>query len=134
MAFVDELFAALMSWAVTLSGYPAPAHMPEVRRISHEQLERLACDSKPCKVIGWHPPGDIIYIDSRLDLTGDIFADSIVVHEMVHFLQEKAGAYTLGCAASIGAEREAYTVQREFLVRYGDWRPAGATVHGTGCQ
>lgn len=130
---MNELFAALMSWAVTLSGYPAPDHLPAIIRVPHSEMVHLACNDHDCKVLGWHPPGDTIYLDNRLDLTGDTFADSILVHEMVHFLQEKAGAFELGCQGSIGAERQAYAVQREFMVRYGDWRPVGATVHGTGC-
>jgi len=130
---MDELFSVLLSWAVTLSGYPTPDHPPTVARVSHAEIERLACDGQPCNVLGWHPPGDVVYLDSRLDLAGDIYADSILVHEMVHFLQEQSGAFEAGCHAAIGAERQAYAVQREFLVRYGDWRPVGATVHGTGC-
>ncbi|HUN91757.1 MAG TPA: hypothetical protein VMU33_06855 [Burkholderiaceae bacterium] len=131
---MNELFATLMSWAVTLSGLPPPVQLPEVLRVPHEELERLACDGRTCNVLGWHPPGNTVYLDNRLDLTSDIYADSILVHEMVHYLQEKSGAFQTDCRGYLGAERQAYAVQREFLVRYGDWRPAGGSIHGTGCQ
>jgi hypothetical protein len=133
---MEQLYAVLMSWAVTLSGYSAPGLMPEVKMVPHAYLVEKACNGRECKVLGWFPPGETIYVDARLDPQDDLFATSILVHEMVHYLQQQSGKYAgpHSCANSLAMEREAYGVQREFLLRYGVYRPVGASMHAVGCE
>lgn len=132
---MNELFAILMSWAVTLSGYAPPADMPYVLPVSASYLQAAACNGQPCKVMGWFPPGDTIYLDERLDPYENLLASSVVVHEMVHYLQYvKAGGLPPSCEDVIALEREAYGVQREYLMRYGVYQPVGASMHHVGCE
>ena len=125
-----ELCAVLLSWALHLSEFQAPAgQCPEIQRVSHGELERRACSGRPCKVLGWYPgSGDVIYVDDRLDIDNDLFHSSIVLHEIVHWLQGHAGTLLLGCAQSIAAEREAYHIQQQFLNAYGSYHPTGTVV------
>lgn len=131
---MTDLNAILLSWAVTLSGMPTPTAEPVVARVEHADLVRDACAGRDCKVVGWFPPGNVIYLDQRLDPEGDLWAASIVVHEMVHYLQHQRDptGFT-DCGRAIALEREAYGVQREFLLRYGVYRPVGASMHSVGC-
>jgi hypothetical protein len=134
---MNELYAALMSWAVTLSGYPAPATQPEVVKVPHAELVQKACVGHECKVLGWFPPGNTIFIDDRLDPQKDLRASSIVVHEMVHYLQQESKKFDLAqrtCQTTIALEREAYGTQREFFLRYGVYQPVGASMHAVGCE
>jgi hypothetical protein len=133
---MHELYAVLMSWAVTLSGYAEPATRAEVVSVPASYLAEHACGGRPCKVLGWFPPGNRMYLDERLDPRNDLFAASVLVHEMVHFLQYESGRHTGGrfCEDVIRLEREAYAVQREFLLRYGVYRPVGASMHHVGCE
>jgi hypothetical protein len=132
---MDELYAILMSWAVTLSGYPAPAQMPEIVKVPHSYLVQAACNGRECKVMGWFPPGKTIYLDERLDPQNNLHASSVVVHEMVHYLQHLArGEQPHECANSIAMEREAYQVQRDYIVRYGVYQPVGVSMHHVGCE
>ncbi len=64
---MTELYAILMSWAITLSGYCAPASQPEIVMAPHSYLVDAACAGRECKVLGWFPPGETIYLDNRLD-------------------------------------------------------------------
>jgi hypothetical protein len=133
---MHEMFAILMSWAVTLSGYPRPATAPEIVMVPHSYLVAEACGGRECKVLGWYPPGQKIFLDDRLDPTDSLYASSIVVHEMVHFLQQQFGHFEegLSCASALSREREAYAVQREFLLRSGVYQPVGASMHAVGCK
>lgn len=133
---MHELYAILMSWAVTLSGLPAPEKMPEVTLVSHAELVKAACSGRECKVMGWFPPGETIHLDQRLNPQDNLLASSVVVHEMVHYLQHQAAARELpfDCAATIALERQAYGVQREFLLRYGVYQPVGVSMHKVGCD
>ena len=143
---MDELIAVMMSWAVTLSGYPAPDTLPQVRLVPHAVLAAQACNGQACNVLGWFPPGDVIYLDDRLDLEADLVADSILVHEMVHYLQQQARGQAAWqqpmlqtalrhstCTSNIDAERQAYQAQREYLVRYGVFRTVGSGMSGGHC-
>jgi hypothetical protein len=132
----DELHATLLSWAVDLSGLPAPQQAPKVQRMPHAFFVESACHGRECKVLGWFPPGGTVYVDDRLDPRGNLLAASIVVHEMVHYLQYRAAEQGLAfsCAQAIALERQAYGAQREFITRYGVYRPVGASMHQVGCQ
>jgi hypothetical protein len=132
---VQELYAALLSWAVTLSGHPAPVQAPDVVPVSHRYLVDGACAGRECKVLGWFPPGHTIYIDERLDPQENLLASSIVVHEMVHYLQQESRqGKPYDCTEALALEREAYHAQREFLLRYGVLQPVGISMHRVGCE
>lgn len=133
---MDELMGILMSWAVLLSGYTAPAQSPQLVRVPASYLSAAACHGRPCKVMGWFPPGQQIYLDERLDPRASVYASSVLVHEMVHYLQQESGKFGTphSCESTIAMEREAYAAQREFLLRYGVYQPVGASMHHVGCE
>lgn len=139
---MDEILAVLMSWAVTLSGYPSPAEMPRVVAVDHRYFVDNACGGHECKVLGWYARGKTLYVDRRLDYRDSLYASSIVVHEMVHYLQHldqerqaaRTGSGDAICPSAIAMEREAYGVQREYLLRYGEYRPVGISMHSVGCE
>jgi hypothetical protein len=135
-SLLDELYSVLLSWAVTLGGYPAPDHKPIVQMVSHSYLNRVACGGRECKVMGWFPPGDTIYLDDRLDPEHNLLASSVVVHEMVHYLQHLSGKYhaPYSCQDSLAMEREAYEAQRGYLLAYGVYQPVGVSMHDVGCE
>ena len=140
-----DLYAALLSWAVTLSGYPAPAVPPVVVTKPHAFFVAQACNGQPCKVLGWYAGGKNVYVDETLDPENSLFASSIVVHEMVHYLQGVArgddamrngAAFNVApsCEQSIQWEHEAYAVQREYILRYGTFLPVGSSMLHVHCE
>jgi len=130
---MGELVAVLMSWAVQLSGYPAPASVPEVEPVSHAWLVAQACGGVACNVRGWLPPGQRIYLDVRLDPVNDTMDSSVLLHELVHYLQRESGRFGNDCSAAIDKEREAYATQRSFLAAYGHHAPMFIAIHGLAC-
>jgi hypothetical protein len=142
---VSELYAALLSWAITLSGYPAPQRLPEIVKQPHSFFVQQACNGHECKVMGWYAGGNKLYIDATLDPENDLLASSVVVHEMVHYLQAVArGDDALKSGAAFGAaptcqqlvrwEYEAYAVQREYILRYGTYLPVGISMLHAHCE
>ena len=142
---MTEIYASLLSWAVTLSGYPAPAEPPVVVIQPHAYFVEHACHGQECKVLGWYAGGRNVYVDQTLDAESSLFASSIVVHEMVHYLQGvargddalKAGAafsVAPSCEQSVSWEREAYAVQREYIMRYGAYLPVGTAMMDVHCD
>jgi hypothetical protein len=142
---MTDLFATLLSWAVTLSGYPAPAEPPNVVVEPHAFFVHRACNDRECKVLGWYAGGKDLYIDESLDPQNSLFASSIVVHEMVHYLQGvargddalKGGAafnVAPSCKQLVHWEFEAYAVQREYILRYGTYLPVGSAMLDAHCE
>jgi hypothetical protein len=133
---MNELYAIMMSWAMALTGYPAPSSPAEVVMVSHGHLVENACSGSECKVLGWFPPGSKIFLDNRLNPHESLYASSVLVHEMVHYLQQESGRWGKphGCAALVDMEREAYAIQRKYLTRYGVYQPVGASMHAVGCE
>jgi hypothetical protein len=142
---MSDLYATLLSWAVTLSGYPAPPEAPVVVAKPHAFFVENACERRECKVLGWYAGGRNLYIDETLDPEDNLFASSIVVHEMVHYLQAVArGDASLAggaafdsvpsCQQLVHWEFEAYAVQREYILRYGTYLPVGGAMRDAHCE
>jgi len=142
---MTDLYATLLSWAVTLSGYPAPAEPPVIVPKPHAFFVQQACHGQECKVLGWYAGGRNLYVDEALDPENNLFASSIVVHEMVHYLQGVArgddalasgAAFTVrpSCTQVVRWEREAYSVQREYIMRYGAYLPIGVSMSHVQCE
>lgn len=131
---MDEILSIMMSWAVTLSGFPAPAQMPIVEMVPHSYMVEKACRGMECHVQGWFPGGQTIYIDQKLDPANGLYDSSVLLHEMVHYLQQESrrmGQTT--CKSNVESERQAYGAQREYLMRYGAYMPVGSSMHNMMC-
>jgi hypothetical protein len=137
---MSALYAALLGWAVALSGYNAPPDATELEivKVSHAYLIEHACGGRECKVLGFYPVGrgTRLYIDERLDVDGDTFAASIVVHEMVHYLQGQSGKFQTAqnCEEAIAQEKEAYLAQQQFLTAYGMHYPLHIVLSTMTCS
>lgn len=139
-----EVASGLMSWAVKLSSYPAPAHMPTIEFVSQDFFEKNACDGRHCKVWGWYPNTgrDVVYVHERMRpvLTDgsdpkSLLAASIVLHEFVHYLQAVNRNFApYRCEEALDLEREAYRLQNAYILSYGRYMPVGMSMHGANCE
>ena len=111
-----ELMPALVSALDQLSKYHRPAALPEVIRVPHERIEALVCKAK-CGALAAYRPGEGIYLDQRLKPETQLFDRSILLHELVHYLQDMSDE--LGnmrpCQRWYQREQEAYAIQKVFL-------------------
>lgn len=123
---LQDLMAELMIFIVSSTGYSAVPDLPEVAPITRPRLEQRVC-GKPCPVLALFDPEQGILVDESLDLVGDPAAQSVVLHELVHFLQwNAAGRPASQCDEWLAREREAYRVQFAWLSSLDfDWRDSG---------
>lgn len=135
-----EMCAVLLSWAVHFSGYPNPGQCPEVVSVQHATMEQMACTGHKCKVLGWYPgSGQTIYLDAVMEQdlasnTTNTYATSILVHELVHYLQwVNHKLDNFNCEVALAAEREAYQVQRNYVDAFGTYVPVGQALHSFAC-
>jgi hypothetical protein len=113
-ALLTELFLSIHD----IGGYAVPEVYPEVRQISKIEIQQRACKG-PCGVKAFYTPDEGVFIDETLDISRDVHARSILLHELVHYVQAESGrfdAMTNACVRSNRAEAEAYRVQNLYLV------------------
>lgn len=122
-----------MSWAVVLSGYPAPSVIPDVVAVPPAHIAEKICGGARCAVVAFlDRDADRVYVDERMDVESNTQAQGYLVHEFVHHLQRQAGKLHAGmsCAGRQALEREAYGVQLRFLSESGEAGGAPATALG----
>ena len=113
---LGEVLASLLIFAQSATGYALPEDPPWIAFAPHAELPAGGMQ-RPCKIYGWYPRGKIIYLDDRLDPVHEVRARSILLHELVHYMQQVHGAFSGGseCENWSRREREAYSVQARWL-------------------
>lgn len=112
-----KLLAVLLSWTVNLSSYDHPGEAPNLLFESHTFFVETACHgNEKCDAVAWYDNNGSIYLDERLKGNTDAYTRSVVVHELVHYLQDISGKYPdMDCDLYAEREREAYSVQKQYL-------------------
>jgi uncharacterized protein DUF6647 len=126
-SLVVELFTTIQ----LLAGYPVPETGPDIHIVPHAVIEEKICRTQCKRIKAFYHPDWGVYLDESLDVAGDAFDRSILLHELMHHVQHSAGAYeTLpsDCERRNAEEHEAYKVQNKYLAAIGDLRrvPIGA--------
>jgi hypothetical protein len=120
--------AKLAVIAAHLSGYLLPAQLPVVHELNRQEMIARACaegadawDSNvlilSCPVVGMYADDDQIYVDAEVaNKSGLGFdEDSVVIHELTHWLQHHAGKAGFECPRIEEREREAYHIQNIYI-------------------
>lgn len=114
-----ELVTIYLRHAAEFSRYDMPKHrqQPIGLLMPDAWFTTVACPlTRTCRVVGmwvWLRP-DIVYINARVTLDQ---MPQYLVHELVHYLQGKAGwAGSQKCADISAHEAEAYVAQHLYLV------------------
>lgn len=112
-SMVAELFATIH----LLSGYPVPEPLPSVQFVPLATMQAMVCKG-PCAVKAFYTPAQGVVIDEKLDVKGDTYARSILLHELVHHAQHVSGrfeALDTPCRRWQAKEVEAYEIQHKYL-------------------
>jgi len=130
-----QLLPALLSAVRQLSKYRVPTGLPEIYRVSQERLQEMACSGK-CAVLGTYQPGVGIFLDERLKPETSLFDRSVLLHELVHYVQETNGelANMRPCARWYHREQEAYAIQKNFLRLVGSPVRVGYSANQPTCD
>jgi len=123
-----------MAWASLLSGYEYPEIMPLIVYADHSHFVEKLCDGvdtkkDPCVGRAYYNDEEDarIYLNTKyweINKEWTPYQTSIIVHEMVHYLQDLSGKYDgytawntdKLCAARKERQIEAYTTQDKYLL------------------
>lgn len=101
--------------AAGMSGLPMPDRPPTIVLAKQAKLQEMACSGRPCPAVrGVTMPDGRIWLDESLDFSDPEDA-SILLHEVVHYLQWSRSGPVRSCDDWRRREIHAYTVQMEAL-------------------
>lgn len=113
---MNELVWPMILWIVALTPYPLPQQPPSIEMVPPQAIYDEVCGGKKCPTLGY-TDGGVVRLDFRIGLrTEDPFAQSVLLHELVHYEQEHSGRYSVrNCASWRAKETEAYQLQARWL-------------------
>lgn len=140
---LDEptLIDALLDALPSLARYPRPAEPPRLIYLPTEKIRTQAC-SVPCPVLAYYAGGRDIFLDHSLNPLISLFDRSVLLHEMVHYLQAQqpdemlaleAASPRVRCRIWYAREYEAYAVQQSFLTLVHSRANAGKVPGRSNC-
>ncbi len=131
-----ELMPALVSAIDQISKYQRPVAVPEILRVPHARIEAVVCNGARCAALAAYRPGEGIYLDDRLHPETSLFDRSILLHELVHYLQDMSGEHgdVKPCMRWYLREQEAYAIQKIFLFSTGSPTRVGYSAHKSTCE
>jgi len=116
-ADLTQLVAQLLMAIHTISGYPLPDAGPAVRLASLSEMQAMVCRG-PCQVRGFYTRENGVVLNETLDLAHDTTARSVLLHELVHYVQQLNGKFEKlpdRCDRWFAREYEAYEIQNAYL-------------------
>ena len=118
---MPKLVDSLLGTISKLSKYPKPDTAPRISRISRAQIEQTICRG-PCTLRAWYLPEEGIFLDESLRPETDLVHRSILLHELVHFVQDvnSEAASMDACHRWLYREQEAYELQNQYLALIGN--------------
>lgn len=126
-----ELMAWLLSWAVFFTGYSMPDQLPVIQFVPHSFFVQHTCNNvdtpeNPCSTRAmYHDKIDgVIFLDEAFKDNINGYVKSIIIHEMVHYLQDMSGDWEeienwqreIFCQERQYRQREAYMAQDKYVL------------------
>jgi hypothetical protein len=113
------LIGLLLTLAAEQTGESLQSAPPALTRVDQQEIAQIVC-GRPCPARAAYLPDRGILFDASLDPLGDLYARSILLHELVHHVQERAARFSdlPECCRWAAREREAYDIQRRYLIRH----------------
>jgi hypothetical protein len=133
-AELNTLAKHLLSEIEHLSRYWKSKELPAISMVSQDEINRVVC-KKPCAVRAAYIPDRGVLLADNLDPLNVPLDRSILVHELVHYLQEINNRYSdlTPCKRWFQREHEAYAVQNQYLYRINANRHVGGMLEPSMC-
>jgi hypothetical protein len=92
---INELIVALLLWITSHTEYKNPIKYPSIEFVEQKELSELAC-KMDCEILAYTPiePKYKIFLSNTLDPLNDVCHRAILMHEIIHVLQEEQGVFS----------------------------------------
>lgn len=122
------LMRELLQSIASVSDYEPDRALPPVFQLPQYRIEAKVCD-EPCDVRAAYVPREGIYLSGNLDPVHEPLDRGVLVHELVHYLQQGHPKFVgmNPCERERRKEVEAFAIQNAYLARLG--RPERAVFY-----
>ena len=113
---MEKLVSDLLVALDQITKYRIPDALPKVRKVPGHVVQQYACQ-KPCGALAVYRTGEGVYLDEAMEPETNVFARSVLLHELVHYVQDmnKELVDIKECERWYRREQEAYALQKRFL-------------------
>lgn len=122
---ITELVAELFLAIKLIAGYPAPAVAPQIHLLGSAEIRQALCRGPCGDIKAFYLPDRGVFVNAALDFDHDVTARSVLLHELVHHVQDLSGRFekiVSQCDRWYSKELEAYEVQNEYLRQHHETR------------
>jgi hypothetical protein len=118
-----------------LSRYWSSKALPTITLVTQDEINQVVC-KKPCAVRAAYMPDRGVLLAETLDPVNVPLDRSILVHELVHYLQEINNRFSdlTPCKRWFQREHEAYAVQNQYLYKINANRHVGGMLEPSMCK
>ena len=117
MSALTQIIPELIAIVVGYGTFSSVSGAPTVSFVSPGTIAQEVC-GRPCPAYAMFDPDRGILLDERLDPLNDVNARSILLHELVHYVQWKSSGHMPdGCEDLLQRESDAYEIQFAWLAR-----------------
>ncbi len=120
---MSDLIIGLLAWAVAHTAYAPPPSAPAIVYQPQAVLVAAVCSAKGdhCAPRAYYGDGsETIVMRASFRRSRSMRARAILVHELVHYLQDLSGRWPeMSCLSWAERESEAYRAQGEYLAARG---------------
>ena len=113
---VAKLISMLLLAIAGYTGFAVPKQHPEISFLPRGELQERFC-GWPCPIRAYFPPGSTIYLEQGMVVFHDPASESILVHELTHWMQQANLAHSVAqnCQEWLDREYQAFDVQYRWL-------------------
>jgi len=92
---ITELILALLLWITSNTEYVHPLQKPNIEFVEQTRLATLAC-GRECEILAYTPetPKYRIYLSDKLNPLTNVYDRGILLHELIHVLQNEQNFFT----------------------------------------
>jgi len=115
-AATAKLISMLLLAIAGYTGFTVPKQHPDLVFLASTELQHRFCGG-PCPIHAFFPPGSTLYVEQGLDIFHDPASESILVHELTHWLQQSNLPHPVAqsCQEWLDREYQAFDVQYRWL-------------------
>jgi hypothetical protein len=115
-AAAAKLISLLLLAVAGYTGFTVPKQHPQLTFLPAAELQHRFC-GLPCPIHAFFPPGTTIYVEQGFDVFHDPASESVLVHELTHWLQQANLTHPVAqsCQDWLDREHQAFDVQYRWL-------------------
>ncbi len=115
-----EIITGLLLFIQSEVGLFNSIEPPHIEFMPVVEIAEAACEQHCNEIKGWTPPGNTVYLSNDLSINLDMFDRSIVLHELVHYVQYKYQLANMAsdCLTWKAREAQAYQLQFRWLQKH----------------